>query len=288
MRKKFLAALMAAGMMTTGASGAWATAPDLKGLLDQMKEAAQVTPIQIQMDEAPVTSTIPWSSNQAKDYEVKDGVVVTLEEQEVLAEAEALHNSESNDGMKRAYAQLVQKYLLETQKDPGDVNALLRLAVAYKLNGEGGNYLAAVKKAVKMDAKSEKILNMLAEKWNQDGFQGFKVIALGNELQFDVPPQVINGRTLIPLRKVTEALGAKIDYNGEARMVTIELSNKRIQLVLDSADATVNGNSVKLDVPAMVVDGRTLVPLRFVSESLDKAVGFAMNGDARVISISDR
>lgn len=94
----------------------------------------------------------------------------------------------------------------------------------------------------------------------------------GNQIQFDVQPQIINDRTMVPLRTIFEALGASVDWNEETRTVTSAKNSTYVSLTVDSADMSVNGTSVALDAPACVIDGRTLVPIRAISEAYNTSV----------------
>lgn len=105
----------------------------------------------------------------------------------------------------------------------------------------------------------------------------------GKKVTLDVAPVIVNGRTLVPVRFISEALGAEVGWDGASRTVTIALGKKEITLQLDSSTAIVNGKKVVMDVPAMTMKGRTMVPIRFVSESLDLAVEF--NNSTREITI---
>ncbi|MFC0215522.1 copper amine oxidase N-terminal domain-containing protein [Paenibacillus chartarius] len=88
----------------------------------------------------------------------------------------------------------------------------------------------------------------------------------------DVQVQVENGFSLIPMRALLEALQADVAWDGDTRTVTAKLHDQTIRLQVDNANATVNGRTVPLDVPARMKDGRVLVPTRFVSEQLGSAV----------------
>ncbi len=81
-------------------------------------------------------------------------------------------------------------------------------------------------------------------------------------------PRQINGRVMVPLRGVLEQLGANVEWNASADTVVATRGNTEINLPIGSRFATVNGREVRLDVPAMTLGGSTMVPLRFVSESL--------------------
>lgn len=77
----------------------------------------------------------------------------------------------------------------------------------------------------------------------------------------DVPATIINNRTMVPLRYIGEALGAKIDWAAKTKTITITQGTKKLTLVIDKA-------APGLDVPATIRNNRTLVPLRYISESL--------------------
>lgn len=86
----------------------------------------------------------------------------------------------------------------------------------------------------------------------------------------DVRPQIKNGNTLIPLRFVTDKLAGKLTLSG--KNISIEKGDRLIAMTIGGKTATVNGETVTLDTPSVAVDGRTLVPLRFVSEALGEPV----------------
>lgn len=97
--------------------------------------------------------------------------------------------------------------------------------------------------------------------------KGIAVILNGERLNFDVNPIIVNGRTMVPFRKIGESMGAAVSWNGETRTVFGSKEATYIRLKLDSKSAYVNEREVNLDVPAMIKQGRTLVPLRFFSEA---------------------
>jgi hypothetical protein len=111
-----------------------------------------------------------------------------------------------------------------------------------------------------------------------------KVFINGTALVMDVPPVQKEGRTLVPIRAIGEALMAKVDWEGATKKVTVTLGDKTVQLFLGSKTAYVNGKTITLDVPAMAVEGRTMVPLRFISESLGASVQWS--GKLRRIDIT--
>lgn len=100
-------------------------------------------------------------------------------------------------------------------------------------------------------------------------------------LYLDVPPVIEQGRTLVPMRKIFERLGAEINWDQETKTVTATKGEQVIELTMGKATAAVNGKKVKLDVPPKIIDGRTLVPMRFVGETLGAKVNYVTtNGPA--------
>ena len=88
----------------------------------------------------------------------------------------------------------------------------------------------------------------------------------GSPIEFDQPPVIENGRTLVPLRAIFETLGATVEWDGETRSIAARKGGTIIRLTVDSTKATVNGEQVGLDVPAKVINDRTLVPVRFIAD----------------------
>jgi len=110
------------------------------------------------------------------------------------------------------------------------------------------------------------------------------VILDGAPLAMDVPAQMIDGRTMVPLRAIFEALGADVDWNEATRTITATKDDTTVILTLGSTTPTVNGQTVTIDVPAASVGGRTLVPLRFVAESFGVEVNW--DGATRTVTIT--
>lgn len=94
----------------------------------------------------------------------------------------------------------------------------------------------------------------------------------GEKKSNDVAPVIKNERTMLPARFVAEALGAKVDWDGEAKTVTITKDKTVIVITIDSDKATVNGKEVKLDSPAFIENSRTYTPIRFIAEALGATV----------------
>ncbi|OPZ94418.1 MAG: Internalin-A precursor [Firmicutes bacterium ADurb.Bin419] len=83
----------------------------------------------------------------------------------------------------------------------------------------------------------------------------------------DVVPIIKGGRTFLPVKYVAESLGANVEWEPVERKITVTLGKDILEMVLDKEMAYVNGQEKKIDVPPFVENGRTLVPLRFLSET---------------------
>jgi hypothetical protein len=112
---------------------------------------------------------------------------------------------------------------------------------------------------------------------------GISVIYNGRRLYFDVPPQIMNGRTMVPLRTIFEAMGAEIEWDGATQTVTATSGNTVVILTVGSTSPTVNGDIVIIDQPGLIVDGRTLAPLRFVAEAFGGTVEWDGNTQTATI-----
>ena len=110
-------------------------------------------------------------------------------------------------------------------------------------------------------------------------------VIIGNSwVQYDIPPQVINNRTLVPLRATFEALGAYVDWNEDTQTVIATRGSTVINLTIGQDYALINGQRTTLDVPGMTLGGRTLVPLRFVGEALGATVDW--DAETQIITIT--
>lgn len=88
----------------------------------------------------------------------------------------------------------------------------------------------------------------------------------------DVPAVIIDDRTLVPMRAIFERFGAKLDYNGETSTATATLGDRVVVVSENDKTAYVDGQAVELDVPAMILNDRFVVPVRFISESFGATV----------------
>lgn len=96
-----------------------------------------------------------------------------------------------------------------------------------------------------------------------------KVLVGGERLESDVAPITVNGRTMLPVRAVFEAIGADVDYIEAEEKVVASKKDKTVSFVIGSNIMTINGEEKEIDVPAMIKNDRTLVPVRACAEAFD-------------------
>lgn len=95
------------------------------------------------------------------------------------------------------------------------------------------------------------------------------VMINGSELACDQPAVSRNGRTLVPLRAIFEALGTKVEWNGATQTITAVKGSTTVQMRLNSKTMSKNGQSIALDVPPQAIAGRTMVPVRAIADAFD-------------------
>lgn len=109
----------------------------------------------------------------------------------------------------------------------------------------------------------------LAQQRNLPFYTVAKVFLKGAELEFDTQPIVVNGSTLVPMRKIFESLGAQVSWDNDTRTATGVKGGVTVSVQIGSQVLYKNGNAIALNTPAMLLGGRTLAPLRAVSEAFD-------------------
>ena len=136
---------------------------------------------------------------------------------------------------------------------------------------------------------------------NQSPQEQIKVILDGTQLEFDVPPMIINDRTMVPMRFIFEALGAEVEWDGKTQTVTavkeesywqydeekdIDVLTKYetiVKTTIGQKKIYVNGVAKEMDVAPVIINDRTLVPVRFISEALDCIVEW--DGTTRIVYV---
>lgn len=120
----------------------------------------------------------------------------------------------------------------------------------------------------------------------------YKLFVNGNRIQSAMEPIIFNDHALVPVREVFEQCGAVVDYNGDAKSVKINYNNTRITMHINNNCAYINGQPVKIPdgvVPKLIYKPgdltKTMVPVRFISESVGMKVDF--DGEKGEIKITE-
>lgn len=108
----------------------------------------------------------------------------------------------------------------------------------------------------------------------------------GTETEIDpglgTTPVIENGRTLVPVRTIIEAMGGSVEWNGDTHTALLNYNNNSIELVIGSTTAVLNGENDTLDTAPAIINGRTMLPIRFIAEGF----GFDTEWDADTRSIT--
>jgi uncharacterized protein YkwD len=90
----------------------------------------------------------------------------------------------------------------------------------------------------------------------------------------DQPPAIVDGRTMVPVRGVFEALGFAAEWNASEQVVTLRRGGDVIVIIINAPEFAANGETYDLEVPAQIINGRTMLPIRDVLESVGYNVGW--------------
>ncbi|SDN33647.1 Copper amine oxidase N-terminal domain-containing protein [Paenibacillus sp. yr247] len=228
-------------------------------------------------------------SEQSSSTQVLSPITTTLGTTTQLATVEEI-KAELGDNPQDQLVTL--KAAAENNADAADY---LRLAVAYELTNDNNLAVEALHKAISLAPEQKEIYEELVTIYKTKNPGKISVFVNGDKIDFkdgndEVNPVIVNGSTLVPIRKITEKLGAKVDWVANTLTANIRLLGKTVALVQDSTNAIVDGQAVPpLEVPAQNLNGHIVVPLRFVGEQFNKSVEYipSDNGTA-IISLVDK
>ncbi len=172
----------------------------------------------------------------------------------------------------------IQADIDERKETLEKISEEIKQAVDERKGQAWGQYSDEEKEAFRASQESIKKKFTNSKVLNEDG-----IIFNGKPIKFDSPPFVDGGRTLIPIRAITESLGAEVSWDDETQTVTIVKDDTTIELIIGSNTALVNGEEVELDTKADIVNARTYVPVRFISEVLGADVNW--DGDNGIVEV---
>lgn len=177
--------------------------------------------------------------------------------------------SEHGDKQKMLYTWAVRSSLLQTYR----IEEIMPKLLAYP---DYNIYEEAVNQDV-LNWSSEYLKNVLASP-----------LLLLDGSNFDtgeVHPEITNGRVMLPIRNIVEAIGGTIEWDEKAKELTITRAGDTLILTVGNSTAYKNKKSITLDVAPYIKDGRTYLPVRFVSEQLGQKVTWVQN--PRIVSITE-
>ena len=105
-------------------------------------------------------------------------------------------------------------------------------------------------------------------------FAAPSIIVNSNTLATDQEPVIVDSRTLVPMRAIFEALGCEVKWDADSKTVHAQKDLQYLSLAIGEDTLYTSKDTITLDVPAQIINGRTMVPLRAVSEALQATVSW--------------
>jgi len=228
----------------------------------------------------PTATTDTYNDNSATvdDETTKDEDATkddeTVEDEDATKDDEATENDDAkndseaqlSDLQKEKMLKELKKIYLQLKKEQNSIEKNLELLEKmFELANkkERNQYKEMLKEEYK-----EKYRKLKTEE------KEIKAYVNGKLPNFDVKPEIKNGRTLVPLRAIAESLGTDVKWDQVTQTITLTKGDTTITLTIDAKTATVNGQELPLDVAPTIKNNRTIVPLRFISEALKANVEY--------------
>lgn len=161
--------------------------------------------------------------------------------------------------------------------------------VIYEENTEGEEVVEESTDSIAEDVADpesyeESTVDTDVNNYNSDASEEkIKVYVNGRRILFDADPMLVNGRTMVPVRAIFEALGATVTWDNNTRTAVGILGDTTIKITIDQAYLLKNGEQVSLDSPALLSSGRTYVPVRAIAESYNCNVDWI--NDTKTVTI---
>lgn len=117
------------------------------------------------------------------------------------------------------------------------------------------------------------------------------ILVNGETIECDQAPVIVDGRTLVPVRAIAETVGAEVDWDGETKTATVDTAVATVALTIGSDQMVLTNKatsveaSATIDVPAQIINGRTMLPIRAISESLGLEVDWDAENRDVIITV---
>ncbi len=167
-----------------------------------------------------------------------------------------------------------EEYFDESYEEPvyeetvEDTSSEESIEEAYEPEYEGENYKPDI--SVPDNTKNDKI----------------KVYVNNKRILFDTDPMLVNSRTMVPVRAIFEALGAKVMWDNNTQTAIGIMGDTTVKIAIGQSYLTKNGEVINLDSPAFLTSGRTYVPARAIAESFNCTVEW--DNDTRTVTIKSK
>lgn len=116
---------------------------------------------------------------------------------------------------------------------------------------------------------------------------GITVILDGNIIVFDAAqPALVNNRTMVPMRKIFEALGAEVTWDDSTKTAKATKNSMTVEITIGSNIMYSNGHPVEIDSPALLMRNKTYVPVRFISNALGADVKW--DGENKIVYLTTK
>ncbi|NTU30688.1 copper amine oxidase N-terminal domain-containing protein [Brevibacillus sp. HB1.1] len=264
--KKAISTSLVAILLATSVPAALAADQESKGNGNgkpEVKAEAKDKSKETSVKESDTDTDDEDSTEASTDTNIKD---VKLKKQLIELRQELKHTAEITEDQIKEYEQLVAELEKTTDKQ-GALDVQLELLQRTYQKGDHTPF------------------KKLGELLENTGSTEVKAFVDGKQVQADVAPYVQGGRALVPVRAISSALKAEVNWKPETRTVEITRGEKSITLYLDKKEATVDGKSISLDTAPVLKNGRVFLPLRFISEQLNAEVKWQEEG--KIVIIDD-
>ena len=145
--------------------------------------------------------------------------------------------------------------------------------ISYRITASDSNGKVITSDEYKVEVLKNNII--LFDNMNEEVFvSDSKIFVDGKELYTDIKPVIKDGRTLIPVRALCEAISVDVEWDDRLKTVNISGRNKVVSMKIGEKEILVNKTKQNIDVPAIIVSGRTMLPLRTVGEIIGAEVGW--------------
>lgn len=159
-----------------------------------------------------------------------------------------------------------------------DVSSLKFLAIDVEALNDEGQYVVK-----ELENNDVNVVNLDEEVNSSSVTQPIHVLVDGVLVEFPKDPVIINNSTMVPFRKLFEEFGLEVGWDPATRTATGTKEKLEISLTIDSKIANVSGHEINLPAAPKIVDGNTMVPLRFIGEATGRRVTW--DGELRIVRI---